>query len=168
MTAKVISNFKLQIELPCSNSDGNKVWKRTGDWDPVIYRLGLKNSVFDYLRFYEIKLRCYVQKILTKMFKQCKTSYDYRRKNHVQMKPKQVLLAAVVRNFYRDLAKVKYDDQLLFYSVYETFLLIWAIWIKIDKNVTSPVYSVCCTMQQYTLYDVIHFHIYTYVHACSL
>ena len=84
------------------------------------------------------------------------------------MKPKQGLLAAVVRNFYRDLAKVKYDDQLLFYSVYETFLLIWAIWIKIDKNVTSPVYSVCCTMQQYTLYDVIHFHIYTYVHAYSL
>ena len=50
------------------------------------------------------------------------------------MKPKQGLLAAVVRYFYRDLAKVKYDDQLLFYRVYETFLLIWAKWIKIDKK----------------------------------
>ena len=56
MMAKVISDFNLQIELRCSASRSNKDWKRMGDWAPVWYRSGLKNAVFDYSRFYEIKL----------------------------------------------------------------------------------------------------------------
>ena len=39
-----------------------------------------------------------------------KTSYDYKQKKHVLMKPKQGFLAAAVRNFYTDLLKVKHDD----------------------------------------------------------
>ena len=39
-----------------------------------------------------------------------KTSYDYKRKKHVPMKPKQGFLTAAVRNFYTDLLKVKHDD----------------------------------------------------------
>ena len=55
MIAKVISDFEPQIYLGHSASDSNKDWKRMGDWAPVWYRLGSKNIVFDYLRFYEIK-----------------------------------------------------------------------------------------------------------------
>ena len=39
-----------------------------------------------------------------------KTNYDYKRKKHVPMKPKQGFIAAAVRNFYTDLSKVKHDD----------------------------------------------------------
>ena len=39
-----------------------------------------------------------------------KTAYDYRRKRHVAMKPKQGFLVAAVRNFYTDLKKVKHDN----------------------------------------------------------
>ena len=41
---------------------------------------------------------------------ECETSYDYKRKKHVPMKPKQAFIAAAVRNFYTDLLKLKHDD----------------------------------------------------------
>ena len=37
--AKVIFDFKLQIELLRAAFDSNKDWKRTGNWAPVWYRL---------------------------------------------------------------------------------------------------------------------------------
>ena len=39
-----------------------------------------------------------------------KTNYDYKRKKHAPMKPKQSFIAAAVRNFYTNLSKVKHDD----------------------------------------------------------
>ena len=41
---------------------------------------------------------------------QGKTHFDYKRKNHVPIKPKQEFLATAVREFYSDLADVKHDD----------------------------------------------------------
>ena len=41
---------------------------------------------------------------------QGKTHYDYKRKKHVPIKPKQGFLATAVREFYSDLADVKHDD----------------------------------------------------------
>ena len=41
---------------------------------------------------------------------QRKTHYDYKRKKHVPIKPKQGFFAAAVREFYSDLADVKHDD----------------------------------------------------------
>lgn len=42
-------------ELRLSAPDSDTDWKKTGDWTPVWYRLSSKNTVFDYLRFYEMK-----------------------------------------------------------------------------------------------------------------
>ena len=41
---------------------------------------------------------------------QGKTHYDYKRKKHVPIKPKQGFLATAAREFYIDLADVKHDD----------------------------------------------------------
>ena len=41
---------------------------------------------------------------------QGKTHYDYKRKKHVPIKPKQGFFAAAVREFCSDLADVKHDD----------------------------------------------------------
>ena len=49
---KVIFDFKIHIEFRGSTSDSDKDWKRTGDYAPVWHRLGSKNGVFDYMRFY--------------------------------------------------------------------------------------------------------------------
>ena len=39
-------------------------------------------------------------------------TYDYKRKKHVPIKPKQGFLATAVRKFYGDLADVKHDNNL--------------------------------------------------------
>ena len=39
-----------------------------------------------------------------------KTHYDYKRKKHVPIKPKQGFLATAVQEFYSNLANVKHDD----------------------------------------------------------
>ena len=41
---------------------------------------------------------------------QGKTHYDYKRRKHVAIKPKQGFLATAVREFYRDFADMKHDD----------------------------------------------------------
>ena len=41
---------------------------------------------------------------------QGKTHYDYKRKKHVPIKPKEGFLATAAREFYSDLADVKHDD----------------------------------------------------------
>ena len=58
-----------------------------------------------------------------------KTRYDYKRKKHVPMKPKQGFIAAAVRQFYTDLSKVKHDNPNLVKALklakrcYEKYLL---------------------------------------------
>ena len=39
-----------------------------------------------------------------------KTRYDHKRKKHVPIKPKQVFIAAAVRDFYTDLSKAKHNS----------------------------------------------------------
>ena len=41
---------------------------------------------------------------------QWKTHYEYKRKKHAPIKPKQRFLATAVREFYSDLADTKHDD----------------------------------------------------------
>ena len=57
MIVKIIVDFYLQTELQLSTFYRNRDWKRTGDWDPVSYRLVLKKAVFEYIIFFETNLR---------------------------------------------------------------------------------------------------------------